>query len=86
MTISDGLMQAAAKIKTIDADREAEKVRLDILLTDISNRCEVTAPILSAKIRALEHSGPVPEVILMVPRPPARVRPAFASLTRRDGR
>ena len=42
-TSTEGFLQAAAKINTIDADREAQKVCLDILLKDIANRCEVTA-------------------------------------------
>ena len=58
LTSESGLLEAAAKIKAIDADRELEKVRLDILLRDIRERCEATAVATNSKIAALEHSGP----------------------------
>ena len=37
-TSTDGLQQAAAKIKSIDVDREAEKVCLSILRADMTTR------------------------------------------------
>ena len=53
-TSTEGLMQAAVKIQTIDVDREAEKVRLSTLLADITSRVENTCRNLSVQVGALE--------------------------------
>ena len=84
-TRTEGLLRAAAKIESIDVDREAEKVRLSTLLADISSRCEITAQTLFAKVGALEHSALAAVVTTMVPRPPARVLLVLVSPTHRNG-
>ena len=57
-TSAEGLIKAAAEIMSIGVDREAEKLRLSILLQDIKDRCDATANAMNSRINALEHSGP----------------------------
>ena len=80
-TSTEGLPQAAAEIKTIDADREAEKVRLAILLKDIANCREGTAQTRFLRVGAHEHSAPRGGGNYEGASTPGSRAPAFESLT-----
>ena len=58
VTSSEGLIKATASIMSISVDREAGKIRLDILFQDIKDRCDATASATNFRINALEQSGP----------------------------
>ena len=87
-TSTEGLLQAATKIKSIDVDREAENVRLSIVLADMTTRLETIFQSVFSQVGVLEAK--IPECSrggsdYTAARPPALALLTFACLIRLDG-